>query len=79
MSWTGKKSPGGNAIKNYEQGDIVLIDFGRPNSGNEQEGRRPVLIVSNDLLNQTDFNSWLYWVFKEKTVYNEYRCVIINT
>ncbi len=58
MSWTGKKSPGGNAIKNYGQGDIVLIDFGRPNSGNEQEGRRPVLIVSNDLLNQTG----LYWV-----------------
>lgn len=26
----------------------------------------------------TDFNSWLYWVFKKKTVHNEYRCVIIN-
>lgn len=58
MSWTGKRPKEVSGINNYEQGDIVLIDFGRPNPGHEQEGRRPALVVSNKYLNQTG----LCWV-----------------
>ena len=35
----------------FEQGDIVYLDFD-PQSGHEQRGRRPVLVVSNDLYNR---------------------------
>ncbi len=35
----------------FEQGDIVYLDFG-PQSGHEQRGRRPALVVSNDLFNR---------------------------
>lgn len=33
------------------QGDIVLLDFD-PQSGHEQKGRRPALVVSSDLFNR---------------------------
>ena len=35
----------------FEQGDIVYLDFD-PQSGHEQRGRRPALVVSNDLFNR---------------------------
>lgn len=34
----------------YRQGDIIVMDF-NPQKGHEQSGRRPVLILSNDILN----------------------------
>ena len=40
----------------YNQGDIVWADFG-PVRGHEQDGRRPTLIISNHLLNQTGMYS----------------------
>lgn len=36
---------------NYKQGDIIIMDF-NPQSGHEQKGRRPALVLSNDVLNQ---------------------------
>ena len=33
------------------QGDIITMDFS-PNSGHEQAGRRPALVISNDFFNQ---------------------------
>jgi mRNA interferase MazF len=36
---------------NYKQGDIVVMDFD-PQKGHEQSGRRPALVVSNNILNQ---------------------------
>lgn len=41
---------------NFNQGDIVWADFG-PVKGHEQDGRRPALIISNRLLNQTGMYS----------------------
>ncbi len=35
----------------FEQGDIVYLDFD-PQSGHEQKGRRPALVVSNNLYNR---------------------------
>lgn len=35
----------------FEQGDIVYLDF-NPQAGHEQKGRRPALVVSNDLFNR---------------------------
>lgn len=35
----------------FNQGDIILMDF-NPQSGHEQSGRRPALIISNDILNR---------------------------
>lgn len=35
----------------YRQGDIVVMDF-NPQSGHEQSGRRPAIVLSNDVLNQ---------------------------
>lgn len=35
----------------FEQGDIVYLDF-NPQSEHEQRGRRPALVVSNDLFNR---------------------------
>ena len=35
----------------YEQGDIVYLDFA-PQSGHEQRGRRPALVVGSNLLNR---------------------------
>ena len=34
----------------YNQGDIITMDF-NPQQGHEQSGRRPALIISNDILN----------------------------
>ena len=34
-----------------QQGDIVMMDF-TPQSGHEQMGRRPALVVSNDFFNK---------------------------
>lgn len=34
------------------KGDLVVLTFD-PQSGHEQKGRRPALVVSNDLFNQT--------------------------
>ncbi len=38
-------------VKIFEQGDIVYLDFD-PQAGHEQKGRRPALVVSNDLFNR---------------------------
>lgn len=35
----------------FQQGDIVYLDFD-PQSGHEQKGRRPALVVSNNLFNK---------------------------
>lgn len=35
----------------FEQGDIIYLDFD-PQSGHEQRGRRPALVVSSDLFNR---------------------------
>lgn len=35
---------------NVNQGDIITLDF-NPQSGHEQAGRRPALVISNDVLN----------------------------
>ena len=35
----------------FEQGDIVWLDF-TPQAGHEQRGRRPALVVSNNLYNR---------------------------
>ena len=35
----------------FKQGDIIYLDFD-PQSGHEQRGRRPALVVSNDLFNR---------------------------
>lgn len=35
----------------FEQGDIVYLDFD-PQSGREQKGRHPALVVSSNLLNR---------------------------
>ena len=35
----------------FEQGDIVHLDFD-PQAGHEQRGRRPALVVSNNLFNR---------------------------
>lgn len=39
-------------VKGYvpEQGDIVYLDF-NPQSGHEQKGKRPALIISNEVFN----------------------------
>ena len=38
-------------VKHFAQGDIVYLDFD-PQTGHEQRGRRPALVVSNDLFNR---------------------------
>lgn len=35
----------------FEQGDIIYLDFD-PQTGHEQKGRRPALVVSNNLFNR---------------------------
>ena len=35
----------------FEQGDIIYMDFD-PQAGHEQKGRRPALVVSNNLFNR---------------------------
>ena len=37
----------------FEQGDIVYMDFD-PQTGHEQKGRRPALVVSSDLFNRVN-------------------------
>ncbi|RJQ40734.1 MAG: type II toxin-antitoxin system PemK/MazF family toxin [Nitrospiraceae bacterium] len=34
-----------------EQGDIIILDF-NPQSGHEQKGNRPALVVSNNIFNR---------------------------
>ena len=36
---------------NFKQGDIIVMDF-NPQQGHEQSGRRPAVILSNNILNQ---------------------------
>jgi len=38
-------------LVDYKQGDIIFLDF-NPQQGHEQSGRRPALVLSNDILNQ---------------------------
>lgn len=35
----------------FEQGDVVYLDFD-PQAGHEQRGRRPALVISNNLFNR---------------------------
>lgn len=35
----------------FSQGDIITLDF-NPQSGHEQKGRRPAIVLSNDILNR---------------------------
>lgn len=37
----------------FEQGDIVYLNFD-PQAGHEQKGRRPALVVSNNLFNRVN-------------------------
>ena len=34
----------------FNQGDIIIMDF-NPQTGHEQSGRRPAIVLSNDVLN----------------------------
>lgn len=36
---------------NFEQGDIIYLDF-NPQTGHEQKGRRPAIIITNNLFNK---------------------------
>lgn len=36
---------------NFKQGDIITMDF-NPQKGHEQSGRRPAVILSNEILNR---------------------------
>lgn len=38
-------------VKLFEQGDIIFMDFD-PQAGHEQRGRRPAVVVSNNILNR---------------------------
>ena len=38
-------------VKIFEQGDIVYIDF-NPQTGHEQMGRRPAVVISNNTYNR---------------------------
>ena len=40
-------------VKNYipQKGDLVILSFD-PSSGHEQKGRRPALIISNEIFNK---------------------------
>ena len=40
-------------VKNYipKQGDIIYLDF-NPTKGHEQKGKRPAIIISNNIFNQ---------------------------
>ena len=38
-------------IQLFEQGDIIYLDF-NPQSGHEQKGRRPAIVVTNNLFNK---------------------------
>lgn len=38
-------------VKTFEQGDIIYLDFDSQ-TGHEQKGRRPAIIVSNNTFNQ---------------------------
>jgi mRNA interferase MazF len=38
-------------LVNYKQGDIILMDF-NPQQGHEQDGRRPAIVLSNNILNE---------------------------
>ena len=40
------------AVYNPRQGDFITITFD-PQSGHEQKGRRPALVVSKDLFNRS--------------------------
>lgn len=35
----------------FKQGDIIIMDF-NPQQGHEQSDRRPVIVISNNILNQ---------------------------
>ena len=35
----------------FKQGDIIVMDF-NPQQGHGQSGRRPAIVLSNDILNQ---------------------------
>ena len=35
----------------FKQGDIIVMDF-NPHQGHGQSGRRPAIVLSNDILNQ---------------------------
>lgn len=35
----------------FEQGDIIYLDF-NPQAGHEQKGRRPALVVTNNIFNR---------------------------
>jgi len=64
-----------------KQGSIILVDFD-PQAGHEQKGRRPALVISNDLFNRysemailcpitnTDKNHPLHIKLSEKTKTN---------
>jgi mRNA interferase MazF len=38
-------------VVTYKQGDIIVMDFS-PQRGHEQKGRRPAIVLSNNILNQ---------------------------
>lgn len=38
-------------VKRFKKGDIVYLNF-NPQKGHEQQGRRPAIVVTNDLYNK---------------------------
>lgn len=50
-SWIGGRRRALRHGDDFEQGDIVYLDFD-PQSGHEQKGRRPALVISNNLFNR---------------------------
>lgn len=38
-------------VKKFRKGDIVYLDF-NPQKGHEQQGRRPAIVITNDLYNK---------------------------
>lgn len=46
-------------VKIFEQGNIIYLDFA-PQTRHEQRGRRPALVVSNDLFNRVNNLTMVY-------------------
>ena len=38
-------------VKTFEQGDIIYLNF-NPQAGHEQKGKRPAVVVSNNIFNR---------------------------
>ncbi len=48
-----------------KKGDFVALSFD-PQSGHEQQGRRPALVVSNDLFNQHTGDCLSHYQYRQR-------------